>query len=165
MEIIIFFLTISIFIFYIYKRDFSKKIEIATVEEKDDTQEVEYMSDTQYLLEAGRGMWRLHSEFYSNHEYLLIYTLSLLYNNSFEQYSKIKLQSMSTRIRLLYLLNNYTDTNKPIDEQLKQLEQVLIESINELPLDLQVEYNLEKSNENKSSSDILNTLTLISDAG
>lgn len=119
------------------------------------------LSDTHYLLEAGKNEWRLNNTYYHNPKALLVYVLAHLYNNPLDDYSNELLESLEVRMRLTYVLYTYSDEKQPMEVQIQQLTDKILKRIKKIPKDLQIEYHLCQNEEGDTSIDLVKKLTLI----
>jgi len=109
-----------------------------SVQKKD----LEDMSDTEYLLEAGKNRWRLHDDYYGNPDSLLLYAIGFLCNNSLEKYTPSEMKSLEVAMRLNFLLWKYTDEADTLDVRVHSLVQRFVQEIQYISPELQKAYKL-----------------------
>jgi predicted MPP superfamily phosphohydrolase len=101
------------------------------------------LSDTHYLLEAGKNQWRLSDQYYNNPKALIVYAIALISNNLImDTNKKEELQSMAVRMRLSYLLYTYTDDKHEMQTKIQQLADRFSKRIHKIPKELQETYQL-----------------------
>ncbi len=126
-----------------------------TNEESEPKIDIETLSHTHYLLEAGKNQWRLNDKYYTNPKALTVYALALICNKHFDDCKKDELESMNVRMRLSYLLYTYTDDNQDMQTRIEQLGNRFLKRMHKIPKELQEIYTV------NNGEDILKKLQLI----
>jgi hypothetical protein len=126
--------------------------------------DLDKLSPTHYLLEAGKNEWRLNDKLYNDPSALVIYALGLIFNNPIIYFDSEKLQITSTRIRLHFLLHTYSDEKLDQDQRVAKLADTFFEQREVIEPKLQELYKLPSKEENQTSNNLIDTLNRILNA-
>ncbi len=136
-----------------YKNPLDSDIELET--------DLDKLSTTHFLLEAGKNEWRLNEKQYNDPHALIIYTLGLIFNNPIIYFDTEKLRATLNRIRLPFLLDTYTDKHLFPEQRVHDLSEIFFEQREALEPRLQELYHLPSKDSDTSSHDLIDTLNLI----
>ena len=123
--------------------------------------DLDKLSHTHYLLEAGKNEWRINDKDYNDSHALLIYTLGLVFNNPVIYFDSDKLAMTLNRIRLPYLLDKHTDATLSQQQRVEELTDILFKQREAIEQKLVELYNLPSQEENRLSDNLADTLNKI----
>lgn len=158
-------IVVAIFLYFAIK--YIKKLKPAKlIDEKVESEpdlDLKTLPLTHYLLESGKRTYRLSDNNYDNPDNLVLYTLGIIFNNDVENYDKVLLKSLGTRIRIYYLLQHYTDEKNTIYEKMQALAEHFFMTITELSEALQNDYAL-PTQKDEAIPKLVKVFTLILDS-